>query len=190
MNTGVFLATIDRWVAMCGLLLFIFAEQGWAQGLPADLVLSGEVTGARHKTYFEVPFSVPSGTHRISVDFQYTGKEERATLDLGIFDPDRFRGESGGNKSHFTISETDATPSYLPGAIPAGKWRLLLAVPNIRPQTIAHYRAEIRFNARGEDSSFTADPLESGTRWYRGDLHMHTAHSDGSCSSQGGRIVP
>jgi hypothetical protein len=53
-----------------------------------------------------------------------------------------------------------------------------------------HYRAEVRFNAGGEDSSFTADPLESGTRWYRGDLHMHTAHSDGSCSSQNGRMVP
>jgi hypothetical protein len=31
---------------------------------------------------------------------------------LGIFDLHRFRGESGGDKSHFTLSETDATPSY------------------------------------------------------------------------------
>src|SRR5258708_24148351 len=104
MNTGVFLATIDRWVAMCGLLLFIFAEQGWAQGLPADLVLSGEVTGARHKTYFEVPFAVPAGTHRISVDFQYTGKEERATLALRVFDPESFRGESDAHNTHLPPS--------------------------------------------------------------------------------------
>ena len=151
------------------------------------MVLTGEVTGAQNKTYFEVPFTVPAGTHRISVDFQYTGKEERATLDLGIADPERFRGESGGNKSHFTISETDATPSYLPGAIPPGQWRLLIAVPNIRPQSVAHYRAEIRFNSRDEDAGFAANPLATGTRWYRGDLHMHTAHSDGSCPSQSGR---
>jgi hypothetical protein len=184
------LASIRRWITSIGLLFLTFGIQGRTQSPPADLVLTGEVNGAQNKTYFEVPFAVPKGTHRVSVDFQYTGKEDRATLDLGIADPDRFRGESGGNKSHFTISETDATPSYLPGAIPAGEWRLLIAVPNIRPQTIARYRAEIRFNVRDEDASFTAHPLESGTRWYRGDLHMHTAHSDGSCPSQSGRKVP
>jgi hypothetical protein len=144
----------------------------------------------QNKTYFEIPFAVPAGTHRISVDFHFTGAEQRATLDLGVADPERFRGESGGNKKHFTISETDATPSYLPGAIPAGEWRLLIAVPNMRPQVVAHYTAEIRFNSRDEDASFTDHPLAAGTRWYRGDLHMHTAHSDGSCPSQSGRIVP
>lgn len=179
-----------RWISVASLLLSIMAAQSHAQGPPPDIVLTGSVTGAQNKTYFEVPFKVPSDTHRISVDFQYTGKEERATLDLGIFDPERFRGESGGNKSHFTISETDATPSYLPGAIPPGEWHLLIAVPNMRPQTVSHYRAEVRFNSHDEDSSFAAHPLEQGTRWYRGDLHMHTGHSDGSCSSQGGSMVP
>jgi hypothetical protein len=66
-------------------------------------VLTGDVTGAQHQTYFEIPFTVPAGTHRVSVDFQYTGREQRATLDLGVADPERFRGQSGGNKSHFTI---------------------------------------------------------------------------------------
>jgi predicted metal-dependent phosphoesterase TrpH len=60
----------------------------------------------------------------------------------------------------------------------------------MRPKTVAHYRAEIRFNDRTEDSSFAAHPLATGKRWYRGDLHMHTAHSDGGCSSQSGRMVP
>jgi hypothetical protein len=153
-------------------------------------VLKGDVRGTQNKTYFDVPFTVPAGVHRISVDFHYTGRDERATLDLGIADPQRFRGESGGNKSHFTISETDATPSYLPGAIPAGQWRLIIAVPNMRAQVVSHYQAEIRFNARAEDGAFTTQPLATGTRWYRGDLHMHTAHSDGSCQSQSGHKVP
>ena len=26
--------------------------------------------------------------------------------------------------------------------------------------------------------------------WFRGDLHMHTAHSDGQCPSQTGKMVP
>jgi hypothetical protein len=33
-------------------------------------------------------------------------------------------------------------------------------------------------------------PLRREAGWYRGDLHMHTAHSDGSCDSQSGREVP
>jgi hypothetical protein len=174
------------WVALVALTASAAAQKSD----PADLVLTGEVTGAQHKTYFEVPFTVPAGVHRISVDFRYTGKDQRATLDLGIADPQRFRGESGGNKSHFTISETDATPSYLPGEIPAGQWRLIIAVPNMRPQVVSHYEADIRFNARAEDAAFTTQPLATGRRWYRGDLHMHTAHSDGSCRSQSGSKVP
>ena len=161
-----------------------------AQSTPPNVVLDGKVTGSQNKTYFEVPFDVPSGVHRISVDFHYTGKDHKTTLDIGIADPARFRGNSGGNKSHFTISETDATPSYLPGAIPPGKWKLLISVPNIRPQEQDTFRAEVRFNSKQEDSSFTAAPLATGTRWYRGDLHMHTAHSDGNCASQSGKRVP
>ena len=182
--------TKKRWVVAVVLLGSILLSKLCAERPPADIVLTGDVNGTQNQTYLEIPFEVPAGTHRLSVDFEYTGREQHATLDLGIFDPQRFRGESGGNKSHFTISETDATPSYLPGAIPAGQWRLLIAVPNMRPQTVAHYRAEIRFNARDEDTSFAARPLAAGRRWYRGDLHMHTAHSDGSCASQSGRLVP
>jgi hypothetical protein len=161
-----------------------------AQSTPPDLVLQGAINGAQNKTYVEVPFEVPTQVHRLSVDFSYTGRENKTTLDLGIADPQRFRGNSGGNKSHFTLSETDATPSYLPGAILPGRWKLLLSVPNIRPSEQSTYRAEIRFNAPAEEHGFTSSPLAIGTHWYRGDLHMHTAHSDGSCASQSGKNVP
>jgi hypothetical protein len=186
---------MKRWITPAGLAVLFFgvpilAAQAQSQSSKPDLVLTGDVTGAQNKTYFEIPFNVPAGTHRVSVDFHYTGAEDRATLDLGVADSERFRGQSGGNKSHFTIGETDATPSYLPGAIPVGEWKLLISVPNMRAQTVSHYRAEIRFNSKDEDSSFAAGPLATGTRWYRGDLHMHTAHSDGSCASQTGKMVP
>ena len=173
--------------AVCFLLLLASL---CARAEAPNLVLKGDVTPGQNKTYIEVPFRVPENVHRISVDFSYTTKDQHTTLDLGIEDPYRFRGASGGNKPHFTISETDATPSYLPGAIPAGQWKLLIAVPNIRATVTARYRAEIHFNNAAEDSSFTAAPLETGKRWYRGDLHMHTAHSDGSCASQSGKRIP
>lgn len=178
-------------ILLCvALTLFTGCRALSAQGIPPDLVLEDKVSGTQNKTYFEVPFEVPPGVHRISVDFSYTGKDQKTTLDLGIADPERFRGNSGGNKSHFTISDTDATPSYLPGVIPAGKWKLLISVPNIRSAEHASFRAEVRFNSKEEDASFTSTPLAVGKRWYRGDLHMHTAHSDGSCASQSGKRVP
>jgi hypothetical protein len=161
-----------------------------AQSLKPDLVLDGSIEGKQDKTYFEIPFEVPANIHRLSVDFLYTGREAHTALNLGIADPFRFRGNSGGNKSRFTISETDATPSYLPGAIPAGQWRLLISVPNIRSAEHARYHTEIRFNSPEEDRSFTLTSLAAGLRWYRGDLHMHTAHSDGSCLSQSGKSLP
>jgi hypothetical protein len=135
-------------------MLSIFGIRGWAPASSPDIVLTGDLTGEQNQTYFEIPFAVPTGTHRISVDLHFAGKEQRATLDLGFADPEGFRGASGGNKSHFIVSETDATPFYLPGAIPAGQWPLLIAVSNLRPQTVSHYRAEIRFNTHDVDASF------------------------------------
>jgi len=180
-------------VAILGSLFILLTSGNTVDAQPASppaIVLQGKVTGTQNKTYFEVSFDVPSGVHRISVDFSYTGKDHKTALDLGIADPERFRGYSGGNKSHFTIGESDATPSYLPGAIPAGRWKLLISVPNIRATEESEYRAEIQFNSTIEDQGFASGPLETGTRWYRGDLHMHTANSDGSCVSQSGNRVP
>jgi hypothetical protein len=174
------------------LLVFLLtaAAARAAESTAPNLVLQGEVHSSQIKTYFEVPFTVPPGVHRITVSFHNEGHDQRTVLDLGIADPVRFRGNSGGNKDHFTISETDATPSYLPGSIPPGRWKLLISVPNIRQGVTSHYRAEVWFDHALDDSSFTEQPLNDRPGWYRGDLHMHTAHSDGSCPSQTGKPVP
>lgn len=156
-----------------------------------DLVLEGVLTGARHETYAEVPFKVPAGVARITVAFAYTAKEERSVIDLGLRDPERFRGWSGGNKSRFTLAESDATPSYLAGPLKPGTWRLVLGAPNIRKNSRAAYVARIWFDRPGASfSGFGDQPPATGERWWRGDLHMHTAHSDGSCLSRKGVKVP
>jgi predicted metal-dependent phosphoesterase TrpH len=158
-----------------------------------DLVLDGALTGADHQTYKEVPFVVPHGVTRLSVEFSYTGRDQRTVIDLGIFDGERFRGWSGGNKSTFTLAVTDATPSFLPGPIRPGRWFLLLGVPNIRQSAQSRYTAKIFFGRHGDapgDNTFGAARLRTGMAWYRGDLHMHTSHSDGSCTSQSGIRVP
>ena len=166
----------------------------WAGQAP-DQVLHGELSGRDNHTYRSVPFQVPAGVTRITVDFAYTGKDQRTTIDLGLLGPggfrgqDGFRGWSGGNKHIFTVSAADATPSYLPGPIQPGRWTLLLGIPNIRPASHASYTARIWF-ARGAADAWGPrelnPPLRTAAGWYRGDLHMHGAHSDGSCTSQSG----
>ncbi|HKR32383.1 MAG TPA: CehA/McbA family metallohydrolase [Terriglobales bacterium] len=171
--------------------IVLLAAYAAAQAQPS-LTLRGTVKGAQNNTYIEAPFTVPVHTHRLTITFHYTGKEEKTTFDLGVEDPHGFRGWSGGNKSTFTISADDATPSYLPGELIAGQWKLLIGVPNIRPQSTASYAAEVFFEPLDsvKTDAFTDTPLRQGPGWYRGDLHMHTAHSDGHCKSQSGKQVP
>lgn len=158
-----------------------------------ELVLRGQLTGRDNQTYRTVPFTVAPGTARITVEFDYTGREEKTTIDLGLLDPDGFRGWSGGNKRLFTVSANDATPSYLPGHLKPGTWQLLLGIPNIRPDSKAEYTARIRFTPTGTPEEVPPSllpVLNPQPGWYRGDLHMHTAHSDASCANQSGVRVP
>lgn len=169
---------------------WLSASGALAQPKP-DLTLTGEMTYADLTTYREVPFRVPAGVTAVTVEFEYKGREERSVIDLGVRDPLRFRGWSGGNKSRFVVAETYATPSYLPGPIPAGEWKLVLGVPSIRKAAKAPYVARIWFERGGQGfRGFAAGPLKDGPGWYRGDLHLHTGHSDGSCAAQSGKRVP
>jgi hypothetical protein len=173
---------VAAFAAAVGLAVPAFAAE--------TLTLTGVMTGADHQTYREVPFKVPAGTTAVTVAFAYTGKDEKSVIDLGIRDPQRLRGWSGGNKSRFTLTETWATPSYLPGPLPAGEWKLILGVPNLRKDARAEYTATITLDDSPVFHGFAEAPLKPGPGWYRGDLHVHTQHSDGGCPSQTGRRVP
>jgi hypothetical protein len=158
-----------------------------------DFVLQGDVHGSQNQSYVKVPFTVPTGTERVTLTFTYTGKQQKTALDLGLLDPAGLRCWSGGNKSLLTVGLSDATPSCLPGAIPTGTWNILIGVPNIRPSVVSHYTAHVYLSSSGDVARLPAilrEPLRDGPAWYRGDLHMHTAHSDGRCPSQTGKIVP
>jgi hypothetical protein len=166
-----------------------------ADDTPPDLLLKGQIHPRDNQTYHPVVFDVPANVNRITIQFDYTGRDQRTTIDLGLLGPDGFRGQdgfrgwSGGSKKIFTISATDATPSFLPGAIRPGRWTLLLGIPNIRSNVTADYTAKVWFGHPGDPAwlpEVLNPPLRQEAGWYRGDLHMHGAHSDGSCLSQSG----
>jgi hypothetical protein len=158
-----------------------------------EITLEGTVGGTQNHSYVKVPFAVTAGTERVTITFDYTGKDLHTALDLGLLDPTELRCWSGGNKSTLTVGLMDATPSCLPGAIPPGKWNVLIGVPNIRVNVVSHYTIHVYFSRTGtvaHEPAVLLQPLRAGPAWFRGDLHMHTAHSDGQCPSQTGKMVP
>ncbi|MGO4381727.1 CehA/McbA family metallohydrolase [Pseudoduganella sp. RAF53_2] len=174
-------------------LALLLAAAGGAASAQ-DLVLRGSLDGGDHQRYRRLPFTVPAGVERVTIRFSYTGKAERSVIDLGLIGPDgALRGWSGGNKDTITVSSVDATPSYLPIPHLQGEWAVLMGMPNIRKTSHSDYKAEVWFS-RGlnvaDEPALLRAPLKPGPAWFRGDLHSHTAQSDGSCKSQSGKSVP
>jgi predicted metal-dependent phosphoesterase TrpH len=136
-----------------------------------------------------LPFEVPAGVGRITVtsDFQrFTVASGIAgnVLDLGIFGPAGLRGWSGGARTTFTLAETDATPGYVAGPVAPGMWEVALGPVVLNPLGM---RWRVRVDLAADDVPGPVflprpPPVEvpgRGPGWYRGDLHLHTVHSDG-----------
>jgi hypothetical protein len=112
-------------------------------------------------------------------------------LDIGIFDQrghqlgDRasFRGWSGGFRTSFSISNSEATPGYLPGPIHPGIWYVVLGPYTVAPQGL-NWTVQITLTFGEPGPAFVPDypPTRAagrGRAWYRGDGHLHTVYSDG-----------
>lgn len=172
---------MNRIAALLALLILAVP----ARAADKILTLTGTVDDRDGQHYLEMPFEVPPGAARLSVAFSHDGQQQHTVIDLGVRDPQRFRGWSGGARNAFTISPTDATPGYLPGPLPKGRWHLVLGIPNIRPGVVTHFTAQVTLADR-VDTGFAEKPLREGPGWFRGDLHSHTAHSDAKCHNRSG----
>jgi hypothetical protein len=156
--------------------------------------------------YTYIAFTVPTHTTNIKVSYQYDRAGGNNTLDIGLFDarssgtdrdPRGFRGWSGGRRSEFFVSRGEATPGYLKGAMAPGTWRIILGLYRVAP---AGVDVTFKISITTEEQIATSLPPRIGSsvivetsngsawsnpvgrqdlRWFRGDLHMHTIHSDG-----------
>jgi predicted metal-dependent phosphoesterase TrpH len=143
--------------------------------------------------YFYIPFDVPHGTTRIDVTLAYP-KAEDCVIDLGAFDPrdtgyptsEGFRGWSGGARDHFFVATDDATPGYVHGHIPSGRWNVILGLYKV-PEAGADVTVTIAVDAAPRTLApqpARAIPVRRGAGWYKGDLHCHTFHSDAKGSPE------
>ncbi|WP_246064231.1 CehA/McbA family metallohydrolase [Nonomuraea longispora] len=139
----------------------------------------------------EVPFEVRAGTAAVTVRLAYDTSQ--GVIDLGCASPTGFRGWSGGARDTYTISGDWATPGYLPGEPEAGTWHVWLRLHRIPPQgldytleittaTVVPPEPEVAEPPHGARPARRGIPDAGGLRWFAGDFHAHTLHSDGSLS--------
>lgn len=131
-------------------------------------------------TYWTVPFQMLDHMERLEVSYSYqrwnrkvyeNGDECRSEdniVDIGLFDErGNLRGASGSARQSFFISENEATPGYLKGALHAGKWAVFLGACKIQGDGC---KVKIHFGFKMKQKVLL-----------KGDLHLHSVHSDGEC---------
>ena len=125
-------------------------------------------------------------------------------IDIGVFDVrgaeflrGGFRGWSGGARSSFQITPDAATPGYLRGPIQQGQWNIIFGLSKISDERV-RYRLNVDLeidpastsedesgevplpgSSRAGEAQTVGGGSNGAGRWYRGDLHAHSEHSDG-----------
>lgn len=158
---------------------------------------SGTLTEADHKGHVPISFDVPPGTAWIEGRFSATPARAPGAffdhlISLSLFAPDGARGARHCNPDRdFRIARDHASPGYLPGPITPGRWTVFMDVFRLLGPDPLSWKLDITCSpvapapqplppASLPASLRPARTAPRGPGWYRGDLHAHTLHSDGS----------
>jgi hypothetical protein len=121
---------------------------------------------ADRRSFVTIPFEVPAGTARIDVVYSVqSAQPEACATDIGLHDPQGWRGWSGSARRAIFVTPYHATPGYLLGPLTPGRWEVLLGLYEL-PES-------------GCTIEVTITIQETVAEWLTGDLHTHTVHSDG-----------
>ena len=165
-----------------------------------------QVTEARgfHQGYLQFPFDVPAETGALRLRLRFSPAKVGGVsnlITLGLFDPSGFRGNAHRNPPNpeVLITPESATPGFLPGAILPGTWLAQLALQAVLDSDPpCTYTLDIELLAEPAPAGPMPSPAPvhasspehgaisrqvSQPGWYRGELHSHTVHSDGSLST-------
>ena len=142
-------------------------------------VITGTFSSELQGSYVMVPVEVPPGTTALRVKYCYsqptgpTTANAKNTLDLGLWDPTRFRGWGGSSHPDVTVSPRGfsseaqylaapkadvpgfTTRGFVPGDLPAGTWQAELGVGGVL--TVAQGNPSAGVNWRLEIAALT-DP--------------------------------
>lgn len=144
--------------------------------------------------YVQHTLEVPEGLERLRVTLRYR-KERVCQLFLSVFSPEGYHNSYRGTRMNpggfgdlaltLDLSETWASAGGLPGEITPGEWRVQIDVE--RTEEAADYQVIVEGDAE-TDAVEASSPQPArqngrgGAGYYRGELHAHSHHSDGSSS--------
>ncbi len=156
------------------------------------LTQTGTVSPEPRVHYLQHTFEVPEGTKRLKVTLAFR-KDRLCQLFLSVFDPHGYRGTrmkpgaSGDIVLELDLSEMYASEGGLPGVIPSGTWRAQIDVE--RTEEVSDYTLTVETSRELPEPLSTRAPQprtpapqngRTGEGYYRGELHAHSSHSDGS----------
>lgn len=142
-------------------------------------MFDGEVP-ADGPDHFFLDFDVPEGTQEIEV--RHDDLSDANILDFGLDDPNGYRGWGGGTTEPAIVGVNAASRAYVPGPIPAGKWRVVVGKAKL-VESPARYHVEVELRtsptlAPVSRSRYVPPPARKvETRYYAGDLHVHSRES-------------
>ncbi|NIM94926.1 MAG: hypothetical protein GTO18_14590 [Anaerolineales bacterium] len=166
---------------------------------PEEIKLAGHISPEEklEADYRMIPFDVPDGICRLDVEYAFSRdepggilKEAGNIIDIGLFDSRGsefltargFRGWSGSARRALFIGTNDASPGYIPGPMPSGRWHIILGMHRVLPEG-CDFKVTVKMQPGVPESDISTELTEGsivggGPAWYRGDLHCHTHHSD------------
>lgn len=171
----------------------LFAQS--QQPIVIEGVREGTDVGYNMGSFYYLPFDVPPGVTKLTLDHQTT-TEPSGNVGLGIylfdtrgigFPYNGFRGEQEGRPDPIAITTDRATTSrrFYHGPIPPGRWHV---AQHFRWKGKAVERVRYKYTITFSFDEPTAEAMprvpygpiiRSEPGWYAVDLHTHTTQSDG-----------
>jgi hypothetical protein len=159
------------------LAVFGVARQARAD---STIVIDGTVQEGGLDHFF-LPFTVPAGTAEIQV--AHSEAPSGNILDWGINDENGYRGWGGGLTDSLIINAQAATRCYVPGPLTPGTWNVVVGKASLVNLPVTYHVVITLRDAVTLPPQTTRSPyqpvaaLQTGKRWYAGDLHTHSTES-------------
>jgi hypothetical protein len=130
---------------------------------PVRKLIRRHVAPQELDTLVRVSFEVPDSVERLEISVRKA--DRAASIRFGLYDQNGLRGLWSGEGAVKFLTRECASPGFERGPIVPGTWSVGL-LPTRLGEPGCDVQIELAFN-------------EKRFRWLKGDLHLHTDHSDG-----------
>lgn len=142
------------------------------------LIIDFRVTKEQRRQFLKAYFDVPADVEKLTIAYSYEGddadsipSDDKNVIDLALLDQDgNDVGASGSSQREITLSECYSSPGYKKLPITEGRWCILCGAYMVRGDYL--------------DIKYTITFQLKEYRYLKGDLHMHSVHSDGAKTIQ------